>query len=91
MDLGVPLGHPKGSQASSRVEPCKSALLSSSKSRIRLPVGLSIGIHGFLSRRIKAVTPAIVFSVGHLGDHHVSAQESGVSGVHWDIGGLLKW
>ena len=29
MDLGFPLGHPQGSKASSRVEPCKSALLSS--------------------------------------------------------------
>ena len=61
MDLGVPLGHPQGSQASSRVEPCKSALLSSRKSSARFPVGLTIGISGFLSRCHRAVTSAIVF------------------------------
>ena len=61
MDLGVPLGCPQGSQASSRVEPCKSALLTSWKSSVRLPVRLSEGIGGFLSRCHRAVTPAIVF------------------------------
>ena len=61
MDLGVPLGHPHGSEASSRVEPCKSALLSSWKSSVSLPVRLIIGISGFLSRRHRAVAPAIVF------------------------------
>ena len=61
MDLGVPLGHPQGIQASSRVELCKSTLLSSWKSSIMLPVGLTIGISGFLSSRHWAVTPTIVF------------------------------
>ena len=60
MDLGVHLWRPQGSQALSRVEPCKSALLSSWKSSVRLPVGLTIGISGFLSRCHRAVTAAIV-------------------------------
>ena len=50
MDLRVHLGRPQGSQASSRVEPFKSALLSSQKNSVRLPVGLTTGIGGFLSR-----------------------------------------
>ena len=50
MDIMVHLGRPQGSQASSRVEPCKSALLSSRKNSVRLPVGLTTGIGGFLSR-----------------------------------------
>ena len=41
MDLGVPLEFPQGSQASSRVETCKSILLSSWKSNFRLPVVLT--------------------------------------------------
>ena len=61
MDLGVPLGHPQGIQASSRVELCKSALLSSWKSSVMLPVGLTIGISGFLLRRHRVVTPATMF------------------------------
>ena len=61
MDIMVHLGRPQGSQASSRVEPCKSALLSSRKSSVRFPVGLTIGISGFLSRCHRAVTSAIVF------------------------------
>ena len=56
MDLRVPRGRPQGSQASSHVEPCKSPLLSSRKSSVRLPVGLTIWIVGFLSRRHRAVT-----------------------------------
>ena len=60
MDFRVPLGRPLVSQASSSVEPCKSALLSSGKSSVSLPVGLTIGICGFLSRGHRAVTPAIV-------------------------------
>ena len=40
MDVGVPLGFPQWSQASSRVETCMSTLLSSLKSSVRLPVGL---------------------------------------------------
>ena len=61
MDLGVPLGRPQVRQASSRVEPCKSALLSSHKSSVRLPVRLNIGNFGFLSRRRRAVTPPSCF------------------------------
>ena len=61
IDLGVSLGCPQSSQASSHVEPCKSALLSSRKSSVRLPVELTIEIGGFLSRGHRAVTPAIVF------------------------------
>ena len=56
MDLRVPRGRPQGSQASSHLEPCKSPLLSSRKSSVRLPVGLTIWIVGFLSRRPRAVT-----------------------------------
>ena len=41
MDLGVPLEFPEGSQASSRVEACKSALHYSRISRVRIPVGLT--------------------------------------------------
>ena len=41
MNLGVSPTFPQGSQASSRVETCKSALLSSWKSSVRLPVGLT--------------------------------------------------
>ena len=37
-----------------------------------------------------AVTPAIVFGVGSRGDRPGSARESGVSGVQWDIAGLLN-
>ena len=55
------MGRPQGSQASSRVEPCKSALLSSLNSSVRLPVDLTIGIGVFLLRHHRAVTPAIVF------------------------------
>ena len=61
MDLGVPLGCPQGSQASPHVEPCKSTLLSSRESSVRLPVRLSKGIGGFFSRGHRAVTPAVVF------------------------------
>ena len=60
MDLAVPLGRPQGCQASSRVEPCNSALLLSQKGSVSLPVGLTIEIGGFLSRRHRAVTSAIV-------------------------------
>ena len=61
IDLGVSLGCPQSSQASSHVEPCKSALLSSRKSSVRLPVELTIGIGGFLSTCHRAVTPFIMF------------------------------
>ena len=60
MDLGLPLDA-QGSQASSHVEPWNSTLLSSRKRSVRLPVRLTIGIYGFLSRRHRVVTPAIFF------------------------------
>ena len=41
MDVEVPLEFPQGSQASSVVETCKSALLLSWKSSVRPPVGLT--------------------------------------------------
>ena len=62
------LGRPQGSQASSHVEPCKSALLSSLESSVRLPVELTIGIGGFLLRHHRAVSPAIVFCISPRGD-----------------------
>ena len=61
MDIGIPLGCPEWSEVSSRVEPCKSAPLSSQKISVRLPVKLTIGVSVFLSRRHRAVTLAIVF------------------------------
>ena len=78
-------------RALSPVELCKSALLSTQKSSYSLPIGLTVGIGGFLLRCHRAVTPAIVFAVAPRGDRRVSAWESGVSGVHWDFEGLLKW
>ena len=47
----------------SHVEPCKSALLLSWKSFVRLPVVLIIRIGGFILRHHRAVTAAIVFGV----------------------------
>ena len=85
MDLTVALEFPQGSQASSRVDTRKSALLSSWKSS-EASCRVDIGIGGFLLRCDSAVTPAIVFRVDTQGDCQVSAGESGVSGVHWDIG-----
>ena len=41
MNLGFPLESPQGSQASSQVEICTSAFLSSCKSSVRLPVVLA--------------------------------------------------
>ena len=41
MDLGISLEFPQGGLASSHVEICKSALLSSWKSSVRFPVGLT--------------------------------------------------
>ena len=61
IDLGVSLGCPQSSQASSHVEPWNSTLLSSRKRSVRLPVRLTIGINGFLSRRHRVVTAAIFF------------------------------
>ena len=61
MDLGVPLEFPQQSQTLSHVQTCKSAFLSSWKSSVIFPVGLTIGIGGFLSRHHRAVTTAIVF------------------------------
>ena len=84
--LGILWRVHRGVRSTSRVEPCMSALLSSRKSSVRLPVGLKIGMSGLLLRRHRAVTPAIVFRVGPRGDCPVSARESGVSGVHWTLG-----
>ena len=61
MEFRVPLGHQKGSQASSRVEPRKSTSLWNLKSSLRLPAPLTVGIDGFLSRCHRAVAAAIVF------------------------------
>ena len=47
MDLGFPPEFPQGSQALSRVETCKSALLPSWKSNVRLPVRLTLGSVSF--------------------------------------------
>ena len=91
MHLGVSLGPPLGSQDSSRVEPYKFILFSSLKRSVPPPVRLTLGIGGFLSRCHRAVTPSIVFAVAPRGDRRVSAWESGVSGVPWDFGSLLKW
>ena len=51
----------RGGRASSSVERCKSALLWSRKSSVRLHVGLMFGIDGFLSRPHRSVTHAILF------------------------------
>ena len=45
----------------SHVDPCKSTLLSTRKSSYSLPIRLTVGIGGFLSKCQRAVTPAIVF------------------------------
>ena len=45
-----------------------------------------IGIGGFLLRCHSALTFAIVFQIDPQGDRRVSAGESGVSGVNWEIG-----
>ena len=47
MDLRVPRGRPQGSQASSHVETCKSPLLSSRKSSVRLSFELTYGLVAF--------------------------------------------
>ena len=47
---------------------------------------VDIGIGGFLSRCHRAVTSVIMFLVNPQGDRRACAGESGVSGVHWDIG-----
>ena len=84
MDLSVPLEFPQGSQASSRVETCKSGLLSSWKIS-QASCSVDIGIGGFLLRFHRALTPAFMSLVDAQGDCRVSAGESGVTGVHWDI------
>ena len=47
MDLGDSLEFPQWNQALSRVETCKSALRSSWKTRVRLPVRLTLGLVAF--------------------------------------------
>ena len=61
MDCGVPLGRPEGSQGliSCRAMHVRSHL--KPESSVRLPVGLTIGIDGFLSKCHRAVTPDILF------------------------------
>ena len=61
MDLRVSLEYPKGSQASSLVETCKSALLLRWKSSCQASYRIDIGINSFLSRCHRAVIPAIRF------------------------------
>ena len=61
MYFGISLGPPEASQGLVSCEPCKSALLSTRKSSYSLPISLTLGNEGFLSRCHRAVTPAIVF------------------------------
>ena len=61
MEFRVALRRPQKSQASSFVEPCKSARLSNPKSNVRLTVALTIGICGFLWGCHRAVSDAIGF------------------------------
>ena len=61
MDLRISLGHPQDIQASSHMEPGKSALILSQKSSVSLPVWLTIGICSFLSRCHRSIPLAIVF------------------------------
>ena len=72
----------------SHVDPCKSTLLSTRKSSYSLPIRLTVGIGGFLSRCHRAVTAAIVFRDSPLGDRRVSAGESCVSAMNWDMRGI---
>lgn len=55
-----------------------------------LPVGLTIGIKWLSRGAHRGVTPAIIFYVVSSGDREDVPRESDVSGVHWDIGSLLK-
>ena len=61
MYFGISLGRPEASQGLVSCEPCKSALLSTRKSSYSLPISLTLGNEGFLSRCHRAVTPGIVF------------------------------
>ena len=78
----------RGVRAWSLVEPCKSTLLSIRKNSYSLPIRLTVGIGGFLSRCHRAVTAAIVFRDSPLGDCRVSAGESCVSAMNWDMRGI---
>ena len=90
IDLGVPLGRPLGSQASSGVEPCKSALLSSRKSSGRLPVMLITGIGGFFSRRHRAVNlPSCFESVLDVTVESVQGSQVYLQCLEYQV--LLKW
>ena len=66
-------------------------LSSAPEKQCQASVGLTIGIGVFLLRHHRAVTPASLFSVSPRGVRRISAGDSSVSGVHWVIGGLLKW
>ena len=82
MDLGFPLGRPHGSQVPSRVEPRKSALLSSWKSTVQLPVGLTIGIGGFPSKHQMVVTDSVlVDTIESVHGSQVCLECTGISGV----------
>ena len=85
MDLGIPLGFPQGSQASSHVDTCTSALLSSWKSSVRLALRLTQGSVA-LSRGTTGLShPPSCFELILGMTIESVAGESGVSGVHWDI------
>ena len=68
--LGVPREFPQGSQASSRVETCKSAFLTSCNRRIRLPVEFTYG--------------SVAFSRGATGLSHMSSCCESIHRVTFD-------
>ena len=94
-NLRFPLQCQHGSRGSSGVSTGESGLDSCGDMQVCSPLELEkqcqiscrvdIGICGFLSRFHRAITPAIVFWVDPPGERRVSAGESIVSGVHWDI------
>ena len=85
MDLGVPLDA-QGSQASSHVDTCTSALLSSWKSSVRLALRLTQGSVA-LSRGTTGLShPPSCFELILGMTIESVAGESGVSGVHWNMG-----
>ena len=86
MNLGVTLGIHRGVRASTRVEPCTSALLSSRKSSVKLPVWWTIGFCGFLLRSHRVVILQSCFKLVLGVTVDSVAGKSGVSGMYWDIG-----
>ena len=72
MDLGVPIEFQQWSQASSRVETCKFAFLSSSKSSVRVPVEWHRDL--WLSLEVPGAATAVNFVlVDCRGDSHATA------------------